>query len=375
MQKFILLVLLLCISILTLPAGADTIMRGKSSGMPYRLELVAEGHNAIWGMAFLTPTQIIFTQRNGVISLLDLEKNRLTKLEGGPKVFAVSQGGLMDVAVQPGYQPGGWIYFTYSKPLGGEAATALARAKLNGDQLTDWQDLLVTKSKSDSGRHFGSRITFDGKGHLFFGVGDRGHRPNGQDLSTHAGTIMRVTLDGKAPPDNPFVNKKNALPEIWSYGVRNPQGLVYDRETGRLWEIEHGPRGGDEINLIEPGKNYGWPVISYGKEYWGPVDVGEGTERPGMEQPVLVYTPSIAPASLLLYTGKAFPAWRGNLFSGALKLQHINRVEINNKGQATEKERLLKDLRERIRSLVQSPEGWIYVGTDSGIILRIVPDK
>ena len=157
--------------------------------------------------------------------------------------------------------------------------------------------MLITRSASTPGRHFGSRITFDGTGHLFFSVGDRGVRPNGQDLSTHAGSILRLTLDGSVPENNPFVQQRSALPEIWSYGHRNPQGIFYDRKKRRLWSIEHGPRGGDEINLILPGRNYGWPVISYGKEYWGPVQVGEGTEKEGMEQPVKFYVPSIAPGS------------------------------------------------------------------------------
>ena len=180
-------------------------------------------------------------------------------------------------------------------------------------------------------------------------------------------------LDGSVPADNPFVKNAHALPEIWSYGHRNPQGIAYDLQRQRLWEIEHGPRGGDEINLILPGRNYGWPVISYGKEYWGPVQVGEGTEKEGMEQPVKVYIPSIAPGSLILYSGKAFPGWKGNLFSGALILTHLNRVALDESGKAVAEERLLESLNERIRALVESPEGWIYFSTDSGKIYRLRP--
>ncbi|MDW7771894.1 MAG: PQQ-dependent sugar dehydrogenase [Desulfobulbaceae bacterium] len=268
---------------------------------------------------------------------------------------------------------GGWLYFTYSKDRDGLGATTLARARLDTDRLTDWQDLLVTQSTTGTSRHFGSRIAFDNNGHLFFTVGDRGDRPNGQDLSTHAGSVLRVNLDGPVPADNPFVQRENALPEIWSYGHRNAQGIVYDREHDRLWIIEHGPRGGDEINLVLPGRNYGWPVISHGKEYWGPVRVGEGTEKEGMEQPVKVYTPSIAPGSLLLYSGKAFPAWQGNLLAGALVLRHLNRIVIDPDGRAAGEERLLESLDERIRALVESPEGWLYLSTDSGRILRIKP--
>jgi glucose/arabinose dehydrogenase len=184
---------------------------------------------------------------------------------------------------------------------------------------------------------------------------------------------MRLTRDGRIPQDNPFISRDDVLPEIWSYGHRNPQGMAYDPEHKRLWLIEHGPRGGDEINLVMPGRNYGWPVISYGKEYWGPMAVGEGTHREGMEQPVKQYTPSIAPGSLLLYSGKAFPAWRGNLFAGALKLRHINRVTLDKEGKAIAEERLLTDLDERIRALAEDPRGWIWFSTDSGRIYVIKP--
>ena len=194
-----------------------------------------------------------------------------------------------------------------------------------------------------------------------------------QDLSNHAGSILRLTLDGKVPPENPFVNQKDKRAEIWSYGHRNPQGLLFDTNKKLLWEIEHGPRGGDEINLIKKGHNYGWPVVSHGKEYWGPVSVGEGTEKPGMESPKKVYVPSIAPGSLLLYQGNAFPQWRGNLFAGALKLQHLNRVVVSDENQLIDEERLLENLNERIRALTESPQGWIYFSTDSGKIMRIRP--
>ena len=208
---------------------------------------------------------------------------------------------------------------------------------------------------------------------MFFGIGDRGHRPNAQDLSNHAGSIIRLNLDGSIPKDNPFINNESVLPEIWSYGHRNPQGLMYDFKYQRLWEIEHGPRGGDEINLIVAGANYGWPVISYGKEYSSPFAVGEGTHRDGMEQPVKVYIPSIAPGSLIMYSGDALSKWKGNLFSGALKLRHINRIVLDENGQVIKEERLLESLDERIRALAQSPEGWIFFSTDSGKIFRISP--
>ncbi|MCS5552695.1 MAG: PQQ-dependent sugar dehydrogenase, partial [SAR324 cluster bacterium] len=194
-----------------------------------------------------------------------------------------------------------------------------------------------------------------------------------QDLGTHSGSILRLKIDGSVPDDNPLVNRTDALPEIWSYGHRNPQGLFYDRQQKWLWSIEHGPRGGDEINLINPGLNYGWPVISYGKEYFSFAQVGESTHKEGMEQPVKYFVPSIAPGSLIVYSGKAFPDWKGNLFSGALAKRHLNRVEIDPDGNAVAEERLLEKLRERIRAIVESPEGWIYLSTDMGKILRLKP--
>lgn len=209
---------------------------------------------------------------------------------------------------------------------------------------------------------------------MFFGIGDRGRRDLAQDLGNHVGAIIRLELDGSVPRDNPFVGDPQALDEIWSYGHRNPQGLLFDRETRRLWSIEHGPRGGDEINLILKGRNYGWPVVSHGKEYWGPLSIGEGTEKPGIEPPRKVYIPSIGPGSLMMYRGEAFPQWHGNLFAGALKLRHLNRISLSKSGRAIGEERLLEDLGERIRALLQGPEGLIYLSTDSGRILRLAPD-
>ena len=208
---------------------------------------------------------------------------------------------------------------------------------------------------------------------LYFSIGDRGNRPNGQNLETHAGSILRLNVDGSVPQDNPFVEVKGARNEIWSYGHRNPQGLFWDGDNQRLWSIEHGPRGGDELNLIERGANYGWPIISYGKEYASFSSVGEGTHKEGMEQPKKFYIPSIAPGSLIQYTGNAFPEWQGDLLAGALKLRHINKIKIDQEGNAIAEERLMEDLNERIRALLESPEGWIYFSTDSGNIYVMKP--
>jgi glucose/arabinose dehydrogenase len=368
------IILALCVlALLPLPVNADSPQRVASDKVTFVLENIIEGLGVPWGMAFISANQLLVTEREGNIKLLDTRSKALTTLQGTPDVLAEGQGGLLDVAVPPDFSPGDWIYFTFVRDRDGEGVTVLARARLADNKLVQWQDLLETRSATTSGNHFGSRIAFDQAGHVYFGVGDRGERPNSQDLANHAGSVMRLTRDGRIPQDNPFISRDDVLPEIWSYGHRNPQGMAYDPEHKRLWLIEHGPRGGDEINLVMPGRNYGWPVISYGKEYWGPMAVGEGTHREGMEQPVKQYTPSIAPGSLLLYSGKAFPAWRGNLFAGALKLRHINRVTLNEEGKAIAEERLLADLDERIRALAEDPQGWIWFSTDSGRIYVIKP--
>jgi len=345
----------------------------QSEGMQLVVEQVADGLGIPWGMSFISDKQLLVTERSGNVRLVDVISGHKTLLKNSPDVLAEGQGGLLDVAISPNYKKDGWIYFTYVKDvdIDVEGATVLARAKLIKDTFKDWQELLVTKSSTETAYHFGSRIAFDESGHVFFGIGDRGVRDNSQDLSNHAGSIMRLNLDGSVPADNPYSTNKKFLPEVWSVGHRNPQGLVYDFEHKRLWSIEHGPRGGDEINLIKAGANYGWPVISYGKEYWGPIAVGEGTHRDGLEQPIKFYTPSIAPGSLLFYSGDAIPKWKGNLLSGALKLQHINRIVLSKDAAAIKEERLLEDFGERIRSLAQSPQGEIYFSTDSGKIFRL----
>lgn len=366
--------LLLCLlALLPLQSYAASPQVIKSEKVAFTLEKITDGLSIPWGMAFISNTRLLITEREGSIKLLDTQSNTFIPVQGTPAVLAKGQGGLLDVAVPPDFTAGDWIYFTFVRDKDGEGVTVLARAKLDANKLVQWQDLLETQSATGTGFHFGSRITFDETGHVYFGVGDRGERPNSQDLTNHAGSVMRLFRDGRVPQDNPFTQRTDVLPEIWSYGHRNPQGMAYDNTHKRLWLIEHGPRGGDEINLVLPGRNYGWPVISYGKEYWGPLAVGEGTHREGMEQPIKQYTPSIAPGSLLLYTGDAFPAWRGNLFSGALKLQHINRITLSADGKAIGEERLLEDLKERIRALAQGPEGWLYFSTDSGEIYVMKP--
>ncbi|MCK4863814.1 MAG: PQQ-dependent sugar dehydrogenase [Gammaproteobacteria bacterium] len=371
----LLLFLITWLSLISTLNAEESPFTIKSEGMILNVEKVIDGLGVPWGMTFLSSNELLITERSGSVFLYNIEASKKITIENPPKVLHDGQGGLLDVAVSPDYKKNGWIYFTYVKEDVGEGVTVLARAKLKKNKFIEWSDLLLSKSRTNTSYHFGSRIAFDNNGHVFFGIGDRGVRPNAQNLMNHAGSILRLNLDGSIPKDNPFIKNKSSLPEIWSYGHRNPQGLSYDFNNKCLWEIEHGPRGGDEINRIEPTVNYGWPDISYGKEYWGPFAVGEGTHRDDIAQPVKVYIPSIAPGSLMIYSGDAFPDWNGNLFSGALKLRHINRIVLNNEGKAIKEERLLKSLNERIRALVQSPQGWIYFSTDSGKIYRILPEN
>ncbi|WP_320034330.1 PQQ-dependent sugar dehydrogenase [Halarcobacter sp.] len=353
---------------------SQTILRFSSENMNLKLERVISENDVIWALDFISKDEIIFAMKNGNIATYNL-KSRVTKyFKNTPYVVNRGQGGLLDVAVSPNFKSDQTIFFTYVKEYGNDIVTALAKAKYRYNDLYEWKDILVTKSNSGTSRHFGSRITFDEEGHLFFSVGERGYRPNAQDLSNHAGTIIRLNIDGTIPKDNPFINQYEKLPEIYSYGHRNPQGIFYDRHRKTIFSSEHGPRGGDEINVIYKGQNYGWPTISYGKEYWNPLSVGEGTHKDGMMQPIKYYDPSIAPSSLIVYNGNKFPAFKGDIFIGALKLTHLNRIILDNNFNVLREERLLNDLDERIRDVIESPDGLIYISTDSGNIYRIVPN-
>ncbi|WP_299808496.1 PQQ-dependent sugar dehydrogenase [uncultured Shewanella sp.] len=343
-----------------------------SNSHAYEAEKIATGLNIPWGLAYVDPQTILVTERQGVVKRVNLETGKHQTLFTPKGVWAEGQGGLLDVALSPFDTDlkRKKVYFTYSKDIEGEGATTLALATYQNGELSDWQDLFVSTSRSETGRHFGSRIAFDDKS-LYFSIGDRGVRDNGQDTLTHAGTILRLMPDGSVPSDNPFVTDKAVVDEIWSYGHRNPQGLLFDAQSQRLWSIEHGPRGGDEINLIKGGANYGWPITSHGKEYWGPLSVGEGELKEGVEPPVKVYVPSIAPGSLALYRGDKFPELKGKLLAGALKLTHINVVTINDAGKAIAEQRIMSELGERIRDIEVTPKGDIYFSTDSGNLYRL----
>ncbi len=352
----------------------STWLHAQNTPPSFKLEKLADNLAIVWGMAWVSDHQLLLTQRSGDILLFDINTQQHRPITGAAKIKANGQGGLMDVATSSDKQGQIWYYFTYAKPLNGnQSATTLARAKLDiaHFRLIDWQDLLITNYATETGRHFGSRITFDQQGHVFFGVGDRGNRDNGQNPHSHAATILRLNLDGSIPQDNPFYTSKQGAAEVWSYGHRNPQGLSYDTKRSLLWEVEHGPRGGDEINLIIKGANYGWAKTSHGKEYWGPVTIGEGQEIAGIESPRKVYIPSIAPSSTFIYYGQEFPTWQDHLFIGALVGTHINIVEFDQNNQALSETRLLNDMKQRIRHLIDDQQGRIYFSTDQGQLYRM----
>ncbi|PLY10326.1 MAG: dehydrogenase [Arcobacter sp.] len=358
-------------AILSLSLFSQNVLEFKSEKMTVVVEKIASNLGIVWGMSELDEHRIILSLKKGQFVVLNTQNGTPTPLKPSLDVFLQGQAGLLDVQASPSFEKDKTIFFTYVKNINNQGATTLAKAQLINEKLENIQDILVTKSLSDTTRHFGSRITFDDKGHIYFGIGDRGVRPNGQDLSTHSGSIIRLNLDGSIPQDNPFINQKNALPEIYSFGHRNPQGLFFYKKTQQLISGEHGPRGGDEINIIKKGTNYGWPVISYGKEYWNPLPVGEDTHKQGMAQPIKYYDPSIAPGSLIVYEGSHFKSWRGDIFQGALKLTHLNRIVIDKNNNVVKEERLLQELDERIRSVMEGKNGKLYISTDSGNIYRL----
>tara|TARA_R110000868_G_scaffold154736_4_gene380987 strand:- start:1099 stop:2232 length:1134 start_codon:yes stop_codon:yes gene_type:complete len=369
---------LLCVLLflLTLSSCSSTeppkvpITELKDNEVPMLVETMSDKvGGVIWAMDFLEKDKLILTLRDGQIKTFDLKTKKLEIISGVQKVLSEGQGGLLDIAVDPDFKSNQYIYYTYSAPLGELSATRLERAKLVGNKLVESKSLFEAKPAQSTAAHYGSRIAFDHQGHIFVSLGERTERELSQDLSKHMGKIVRLNLDGSIPKDNPFLTTKNALAEIWSYGHRNPQGLYYDQATKELWVNEHGPRGGDEINLVIKAANYGWPKATYGREYYGP-KITEHVKLPGVEAPRHVWLPSIAPSDLTRYQGAAFPSWKGSFFSGALALEHLNRVVMVGNISIKE-ERYLSAREERIRSVVIDQAGHILVGTDTGKILKL----
>lgn len=326
-----------------------------------------------WGVAFLPEGRMVVTERGGRMLLVDGETVR--EITGVPEVVARGQGGLLDVVAHPDVASNGWIYFTYAAPGEGGAGTALARARLDGTTLTDLEVLYTMPRKTERVHHFGSRIAFPGDGTVLFTIGDRGEMQRAQDLMDPAGSTIRLTEDGGIPPDNPFVGRDDALPELFTVGNRNSQGMAIDPATGRIWQTEHGPRGGDELNLIRPGRNYGWPIVSEGADYRTREPIGvPHRARPEFEAPVAVWTPSIAVSGTAFYDGNAFPSWRGNLLVGGLALQQVRRVVLDGE-RVVHQETLLEGRIGRIRDVRVGPDGLVYLLTDlaRGGLYRLEP--
>ena len=327
-----------------------------------------------WGLAFLPDGRMLVTERPGRLRIVAPDGTLSPPLAGVPAVAAEGQGGLLDVALAPDFAQSRTIYLSYAEPGdGGRAGTTVARARLGDSGLDNVQVVFRQEPKVSGGAHFGSRLVWARDGSLFITTGDRQNRPLVQDLSKLQGKVIRIRPDGSIPRDNPFVNRAGARAEIWSYGHRNMQGAALHPETGQLWTVEHGARGGDELNAPKAGRNYGWPVITYGRDYSG-ASIGEGQRKEGMEQPIHYWDPSIAPSGLMFYTGAAFPNWKGNAFVGALGYRLLVRLELDGERVRVE-ERLLEDVSRRIRAVVQGPDGFIYLLTDAddGRIMRIEP--
>jgi len=366
------LVLPLLLLLVSLAAYASE--QGSTTGSAdYRVVPLAGGLSHPWALAFLPEGDILISERPGRLRIFRDGALLPDPVPGLPDITATGQGGLLDLALHPDFDDNRWLYFTYAAAVGRGVTTRLARARLEGDRLQDIEVLFTAEPASRGGRHFGSRIVFDNDGYVFLSVGDRGDMPRAQRLDDHAGSIIRLHDDGRVPQDNPFVGRADTRPEIYAWGVRNPQGMALHPETGMLWEHEHGPRGGDEINIIEPGLNYGWPVITHGIDYSGAV-IGEGIrEKEGMEQPLHHWTPSIAPSGMAFYEGDAFPGWDGDLLVGALAHRHLARLSLDDDAVVSEV-RMLEDQNRRIRD-ARVRDGLIYVLTDHdpGELLRIEP--
>jgi len=340
-----------------------------------RVETVAKGLEHPWALAFLPDGRILVTERPGRLRIVERNSRLSQPLAGVPTVHAQGQGGLLDVAIDPKFAETRLVYLSYAEPGDdGTAGTAVARGRLGASGLEKVEVIYRQQPKVNGGGHYGSRIVFRPDGTLFVTQGDRmNHRERAQNLSEGIGKIVRINPDGSVPKDNPFVRRSGARPEIWSYGHRNAQAAALHPETGQLWTVEHGARGGDELNHPEAGKNYGWPIITYGIDYSG-ATIGEGAAKPGLEQPVYYWDPVIAPSGMTFYTGDAFPGWKGSVLIGSLQPGRLVRLTMKD-GKVAREERYLGDLGERIRDVQQGPDGLVYVVTDegNGRVLRVRP--
>lgn len=344
----------------------------KTEKINIELQTVIQGLDSPWGMVFLPNGDILVSERAGKI-IRFANGNKVAEIQGVPEVHADGQGGLFDLRLHPDFTNNGMIYFAYNSPSDQGWNTAVMRAKLQDNSLVNQQVIFKAVPDTRSNIQFGGRITFDGKGHVFVSTGDCGDQNKAQDLSNDWGKIHRLNDDGSIPSDNPFVNQSGARPNIWSYGHRNPEGLIYNTTTGVLWEHEHGPMGGDELNIIEKGKNYGWPVITYGRNYDGSV-ISNLTSKPGMEQPVTYWTPSIAPSGMDFVYGSIYKPWEGNILLGSLKFKYVVRCELS--GNSVSHQEIMFRNIGRLRNVVMGPDRYIYIATElPGTIYKLVPAK
>ncbi|MDQ1760427.1 oxidoreductase [Achromobacter xylosoxidans] len=360
---------------LALPASAQP--GPEPASVPARVTAVVGGLNHPWAMAFLPEGGVLITERPGNLRLLRIPGGLSKPLAGVPKVAAQGQGGLLDVALSPDFAQDRYVYLSYAEADGSKSGTAVGRGKLSADgsALEDFRVLFRQQPKLSSGLHYGSRLVFDGKGYLYISLGENNQRPTAQDLDKLQGKVVRLKADGSVPTDNPFVGQAGARPEIWSYGHRNPQGMALNPWSGQLWENEHGPRGGDEINLVQRGKNYGWPLATHGINYSGqPIPEAKGAELPGMEPPLYWWPKSPAISGMAFYNADRFPAWRNSVFIGALANQNLIRLTLDG-DRVVAQEWLLTDRKQRIRDVRQGPDGYVYVLTDAspGELLRLAP--
>ncbi len=349
-------------------ASDDTASHG------YQVVSLVEGLEHPWGLAFLPGGDLLVTERPGRLRMVREGVLDPSPVSGVPEVHAEGQGGLLDVALHPDFQANRWVYLSFSKPgPEGTATTAVVRGRLEGNALADVEEIFEADAYTGAGVHFGSRLVFDRGGYLYVTVGDRGQMQQAQNPANHQGTINRLRDDGSVPDDNPFVGQEGFQPSIFAYGIRSPQGLTLHPETGEIMETEHGPRGGDELNRIQAGRNYGWPAITYGINYDG-TEITDKTEMEGMEQPLHYWVPSIATSGLAIYTGDRFPNWKGSAFVGGLGGTTLARVSLDG-FEAVGEERLLSDWGQRIRDVRDGPDGFLYILTDvaQGGIYRLEP--
>lgn len=342
---------------------AGTISNDSSSKEGFSIQILTSGLDHPWGMDFLPDGRLLITERSGSLRILNSDNSLSDEIPGVPEVFAKGQGGLLDVAVDPDFGSNQFVFFSFAEEdEEGNASTALGRGVFENDQIRDFKVIFRMLPKTDGANHFGSRIVFGDNDHLFLTLAERFKFDPAQDLGNHLGTIIRIKKDGSIPADNPFVDKEGAKPEIWTYGHRNIQAAARDPESGYLWVAEMGPKGGDELNLIEKGENYGWPLVSHGEHYDGK-DIPDHNTRSEFKDAALTWTPVIAPSGMIFYNGSMFPNWKGDMFIGGLMAQGIVRVEVNGK-EAREVERI--NLDDRTRDVIQAPDGSIYAITDEG---------